>query len=444
LKATVAAVCGVDPATKQIVAGWTPQPSDFWNNTIFDTREGTIRDLAMSNANPAQPTVNGTMHYIELDAGNLAHWFSGTLGTLATSGPLTKDPVVSPNDFVVYISDRRGNYSNGAVTGSWPPLSTTTNETGEYGWNDIVNSPANPTTGCPNNSLDLGEDVDGINAFFTYGANGTYIHGAGINPQTSLGAGQLGIFNGLVASGALASPVNCTAVPTYSTDGIWPMQVMYNAATARENPPLFFRRAVKIVNGSLLTAVGTCPSGVSCGLTIAAENPVYIQGDFNANSAGNGFSDPQIATSIAGDAVTLLSDQWNDMNSFSSPYNLNYRSGNTTWYNAAIIGGITVPFSNPTGTSQDFGTDGGVHNFLRYIEAWGGTLEYQGSIIELFTSRQANATFKCCTTVYSPPTRGYNFNVNFLNPTLLPPRTPLFRDVNTTGWTRLLLPGQYN
>jgi hypothetical protein len=444
LKATVAAVCGVDPATKQIVAGWTPQPSDFWNNTIFDTREGTIRDLAMSNANPAQPTVNGTMHYIELDAGNLVHWFSGTLGTLATSGPLTKDPVVSPNDFVVYISDRRGNYNNGAVTGSWPPLSSSTHETGEYGWNDIVNSPANPTTGCPNNSLDLGEDVDGINAFFTYGANGTYIHGAGINPQTSLGVGQLGIFNGLVASGALASPVNCTAVPTYSTDGIWPMQVMYNAATARENPPLFFRRAVKIVNGSLLTAVGTCPSGVSCGLTIAAENPVYIQGDFNANSAGNGFSDPQIATSIAGDAVTLLSDQWNDMNSFSSPYNLNYRSGNTTWYNAAIIGGITVPFSNPTGTSQDFGTDGGVHNFLRYIEAWGGTLEYQGSIIELFTSRQANATFKCCTTVYSPPTRGYNFNVNFLNPTLLPPRTPLFRDVNTTGWTRLLLPGQYN
>jgi hypothetical protein len=26
---------------------------------------------------------------------------------------------------------------------------------------------------------------------------------------------------------------------------------------------------------------------------------------------------------------------------------------------------------------------------------------------------------------------------------LLPPRTPLFRDVNTTGFTRLLLPGQY-
>ena len=38
-----------------------------------------------------------------------------------------------------------------------------------------------------------------------------------------------------------------------------------------------------------------------------------------------------------------------------------------------------------------------------------------------------------------------NFDTNFLNPTLLPPRTPLFRDVNTTGWTRVMQPlaGQY-
>jgi hypothetical protein len=109
----------------------------------------------------------------------------------------------------------------------------------------------------------------------------------------------------------------------------------------------------------------------------------------------------------------------------------------------AIIGGSTPSFPQPSGQGQDYGTDGGVHNFLRYIEAWGGTLEYQGSIINLFYSRQANSTFKCCNTVYGPPTRGYNFDITFLNPTKLPPRTPLFRDINTTGWTRLLLPGQY-
>jgi hypothetical protein len=447
--ATIAAVCGVDPAAFPvaggIVAGWTPQVYDFWPNTIFDSREGTLRDTAMDNTNPVpKPTLNGAMSYIEVDGKNLTNWFNGKLGAIVTTGGLTKDTVISPNDFVLYISDRRGNYTNGAVAaGTWPPLSYTQNETGEYGWNDVVNSPSDPANGCPNNGKDTGEDVDGTGAFFTYGANGNYIHGAG-KAQAALLNGQLGIFNGLVGT-ALAAPASGCGVPAYSTtDGIWPMQVALSPAVARENPPLFFRRAVKIVNSADLSAVGVCPSGVSCGLTIAAENPVYIQGDFNANSTGKNWNDVSIATSIAGDAVTLLSDQWSDINSFSSPYSTSLRQGNTTWYRAAIIGGITVPFPNPTGTGQDYGTDGGVHNFLRYIEAWSGTLEYQGSIIELFTSRQANGTFKCCNTVYSPPTRGYNFDVNFLNPTLLPPRTPLFRDVNTTGWTRLLLPGQYN
>jgi len=445
--ATVAAVCGVDPATNKIVAGWTPQPYDFWPNTLFDPREGELRDTAMDLSNPARPTLNGTMHYIELDGANVAGWFGGkisTVGSLLTSGQATKDPVVAPYDFVVYVSDRRGNYVGPSViAGAWPPLSFSTKETGEYGWEDIINSPQNPTSGCPNNLLDTGEDADGTNALYTYGANEAYLHGTAITPVTSLSPGQLGIFTGLMTAGALAANARCAATPGYSSDGIWPMMVAANAAVARENPPLFFRRAVKIVNAKLLTAVGPCPNATNCGLTVAAENPVYIQGDFNANSGGNNWADPSVATSVAADAVTLLSINWNDMNSWSGPYTLATRTGNTTWYRVAIIGGKTLSFPNPSGTGQDYGTDGGVHNFLRYIENWGGTLEYKGSIINLFFSRQANGTFKCCSTVYSPPTRGYNFDINFLTPALLPPRTPLFRDVNTTGWTRLLLAGQY-
>ena len=107
-------------------------------------------------------------------------------------------------------------------------------------------------------------------------------------------------------------------IPAYSaTNSVWPMVYATSANAARENPPLFFRRAVKIVHGKDLTAVGGCPSGVSCGLTIAMENPVYVQGDFNANSGGGGWNDPGIPTSIAADAVTLLSNNWNDVNSFS-------------------------------------------------------------------------------------------------------------------------------
>ncbi|HYV73019.1 MAG TPA: PilX N-terminal domain-containing pilus assembly protein [Candidatus Binatia bacterium] len=435
LQATFAQACGYNWVTNTAM---TTNPTDFWPNTLFDSREGTLREASMSAAN--LPTLNGTMHYIELDAKNLTRWFGGAIGT---SGPTTKDAVVSPDNFLAYISDRRGNYANGQTwANNWPPLSPTNNETGEYGWDDLVNS-SNAASGCPNNAIETGEDVDNNGNFYTYGANAKWIHAPGAVPP--LQPGQIGIFNNLVGSGVINSTV-CAAVPAYSTvDNIWPMMLAANTNAARENPSLFFRGAVKIVNGSDLTAVGQCPSSVSCGLAIAVENPVYIQGDFNANINGAQWNSAEVATSVAGDAVTLLSVQWNDLNSFMSPYATTQRNGNTTWYRTAIIGGATLAFPQPAGQPQDYGTDGGVHNFLRYIEAWGGTLEYKGSIIDLYTSRQANGTFKCCGVVYSPPSRGYNFDTKFLNPTLLPPRTPLFRDVNTTGWTRVMQPlaGQY-
>lgn len=460
-QATVAAVCGVDPATGNLPvlngAMWNPTVYDFWPNVLFDTREGELRDTAMSNGTKttAPPvTLNGAMHYIELDGKNLASWFGGNLSyaltgqNLTTSGQGTKDPSVAPNNFVVYVSDRRGNYAASQVlTGGWPPLSYTQNETGEYGWNDLSNFNTSPTAGCPNNALDSGEDSDGTGVLYTYGANESYIHGLGVSPATSLLTGQVGLFKNLPGT-ALANNINCAAVPAYVTDGIWPMMTAIDSATSntntiRENPALFFRRAVKIVNASNLSAVGPCPGGNNCGLAFASENPIYVAGDFNANSAGNNWSDPEIATSISADAVTLLSDGWHDINSFTSPYAETARNGGTAWYRTAVAAGATPYFQNPSGVnSQDWGTDGGVHNFLRYIESWSGTLNYKGSIVYMWYTRQANSWFKCCNTVYNPPTRGYNFDTNFLTPSLLPPRTPLFRDVNTTGWTRLLLPSQ--
>jgi hypothetical protein len=62
----------------------------------------------------------------------------------------------------------------------------------------------------------------------------------------------------------------------------------------------------------------------------------------------------------------------------------------------------------------------------------------------MYYNRQAVGTYKdgVANSVYQSPTRGYNFDTEFLTPSLLPPRTPLFRDVNTTGFTQLLLPSQ--
>jgi hypothetical protein len=108
------------------------------------------------------------------------------------------------------------------------------------------------------------------------------------------------------------------------------------------------------------------------------------------------------------------------------------RNANTTYYRAAIAGGKNIPFPQPTwsGVAQDFGTDGGLHNFLRYLEDWSGqTLYYNGSLVSMYYAEYDTGIFKCCTTVYSPPTRSYAFDTQFLNPANLPPGTPMFQDV---------------
>jgi len=106
-----------------------------------------------------------------------------------------------------------------------------------------------------------------------------------------------------------------------------------------------------------------------------------------------------------------------------------------------------MSFPWPTAWVADtlWGTDGGVGNFLRYIEDWstaGTTIYYKGSIVSLFTSRQATGVYKCCINEYTWGPRVYNFDTDFLLPSLLPPGTPMFRDVNTLTFRQLLRPNQ--
>ena len=182
------------------------------------------------------------------------------------------------------------------------------------------------------------------------------------------------------------------------------------------------------------------------GFTVAAENPVYVMGDYNSNAGDPFWANPtgaadinHSAAAVIADAVTLLSNNWSDIVSMQNPANLGGRPAATTYYRLAIAGGKNMNFPQPAvgGVSADFGTDGGVHNFLRYIEAWGNgsTLSYRGSLVSLYYSQYATGTFKCCTLVYSPPNRNYYFDTAFLDPAKLPPGTPMLQDVvNLTYW----------
>ncbi len=409
--------------------------TDYWPNALFDTREGNARDVLPANPYNTMPTLGGVVDYTELDIANLANYL-----TADPMGQLAKDNTNSSYDFVVYFSDRRGNYTPTAVPGAWPPASPTGTETGEYGFDDSINY--SQPWGCPDGVLDQAETFDEVE-------NPTDVVGG--TPQ-NYGAGILYPFTPVPLNPILTNPLtvlsnnpNCAAPPISAPSNVWPGMYVKNFQEARENAPLFFRRALKIVNGSNIN-LGVCPDGVNCGLTIVSENPVYVKGDFNNGGAPTNFSGHHVATSVVADAVTLLSNSWNDVNSFISPYTPGGRNATTTTYRFGVVAGKGLSFPLPGacgggGCYQDFGTDGGVHNFLRFLENWSGqSLDYRGSIISFYYNRQAIGVYKCCTTVYSPPTRGYNFDSEFLTPSLLPPRTPLFRDVNTIGFTQTVLP----
>ena len=43
--------------------------------------------------------------------------------------------------------------------------------------------------------------------------------------------------------------------------------------------------------------------------------------------------------------------------------------------------------------------------------------------------------------MYDVPVRNYSFDINFLDPALLPPLRPVLRDVNALGFTQEVCPG---
>ena len=221
------------------------------------------------------------------------------------------------------------------------------------------------------------------------------------------------------------------------------------------NRPIFFRRALKLVNGGNINA--TTSRLPSPGLTVAAENPVYVQGNYNATAGDvtNGVipTETHMAAAILADSVTLLSNSWNDSLSFQWPNNatapnsIGGRFATTTAYRFAVVSGKSLSFPWPAAGTPQFlyGTDGGVGNFLRLLEDWNqgsNYIRYRGSIVSLFISRQATGTFKYSNRVYDFGLRKFNFDDDFLLPTKLPPGTPMFRDVNTLTFRQLLRPNQ--
>jgi hypothetical protein len=161
-------------------------------------------------------------------------------------------------------------------------------------------------------------------------------------------------------------------------------------------------------------------------ITVATDKGMYIQGDFNtggasaadvpsngttsgANHTAPGYTEK--STAVAADAVTILSNSWNDTNAASQ---LTSRVATNTTVNTGIVSGNV-----PTNYNSSGNPSGGVHNFPRFLELWynlgtnqGINFTYYGSMVELFQSKLFTGLWYTNNT-YWPPNRIWNFDPLF-------------------------------
>src|SRR5262249_14122185 len=106
------------------------------------------------------------------------------------------------------------------------------------------------------------------------------------------------------------------------------------------------------------------------GFTLASDNPAYILGNYNASAAGwdnppptgTGVNYPHASAAVLAATLPLLSNAWNDLNSFASPGSVSGndhastaissprvtgRVASDTYYRLAIASGKNVDFPIP-------------------------------------------------------------------------------------------------
>ncbi len=404
--------------------GASPSQYNWYPINFYDAREGEVRDVAQGAT--CSPT--GVMNAVELDVGNLKRWLNGTI---PGSGNLVDYQF--QNGYVLYFSDRRGMLKNPNGTQVDAPGT----KTGDSGLEDAINTvnasgQADGTLqATPPGKTQSPEDVNNNGLLDNFGAK-----------NLALGFGYVGAaYNAATSVNSLIR--NAAGAPDpYLTSGrmaTCPWKSWVSGA----------RHALKLVDGSLGNVPVRLDNGKG-GFTVSAENPVYIQGDYNSSAADPTWGNPaaaepaHAAAGLIADAVTVLSNNWSDLTSLGSPTVDTGRPALTSYYRVAVSGGknINFPVQGLAWAVGDYGTDGGLHNFLRLLENWGGqTLNYKGSLVSMYYSTYATGTDKNGGgTTYEPPARNYIFDPLFTQPQNLPPGTPLFRDIDNLSYRQSFTP----
>jgi hypothetical protein len=204
-------------------------------------------------------------------------------------------------------------------------------------------------------------------------------------------------------------------------------------------------------------------------LTLASDQALYVQGDFNNPSNVIGDLDTALdnsqftanqpsrerkPSSFLGDTITVLSNSCLDadqkLNCFKLPGGINngtiFPIASTTVVKAAFFGRTPRSIVNSSGTMQE--NSGGLNNYIRMMENWstlGATFKYRGSFVSMGIPQEFSGAYRSgnngldgsgnadtdalnptLTTgvIYSIPTRDFGFDTDFNTQSGLPPMTP--------------------
>ena len=210
--------------------------------------------------------------------------------------------------------------------------------------------------------------------------------------------------------------------------------------------------AVRLRGGAQLPRPTT--SADTGGLTIATNRPMYVLGDYNTTVWR--------PAALMADAMTFLSNPPNPAMGNTTPtppanrcsalagwcdtLQVNYaqRTARSSTVKAALLAGHspTICDWQRAGCGAN-AYGGGLENFPRFLENWGGgvTFTYTGSLVSLFASEYAHGLWGnsinpgyAAGGYYIPPTRNWQFDVNFRFPERLPPGTPSVGTVLQTAY----------
>ena len=185
-----------------------------------------------------------------------------------------------------------------------------------------------------------------------------------------------------------------------------------------------------IVRGQQLFALGkTNNNSDPTGITIATDQAIYPQGDYNI---------------LNKQPASFLADSFNPLSNacLNEDRGINHGKGIgcdidgangvravDTEFNAAIL--------SATDITQGSSYNGGLENYPRFQENWSGkTWKYRGSFISISTPLYVSGSWQYGGDIYTAPIRDWDYDEDFNDPRKLPPLTPQFVHLKQESFIR--------